>query len=189
VAAGEPDPVAGLPLRLGRAVEIGHIFKLGYKYTESMHARVLDHNGKEAMPIMGCYGIGVERILTAAIELSAAKRGGKNDRGEYSYVLPTSIAPYEVVVTVTKQSDAAMAEAGEKFATELEAAGWDVLLDDRNDSAGVKFKDADLIGVPYRITVGKRLVEGFVEVVDRLAGTTEEVAIADAVGVLKSKRI
>ncbi len=187
VTAGEPDPVSGLPLRLGRAVEIGHIFKLGYKYTESMHARVLDRNGKETMPIMGCYGIGVERILTAAIELSAAKFG-KNDRGEYSYVLPVSIAPYEVVVTVTKQTDAAMAEAGETFAKELEAAGWDVLLDDRNDSAGVKFKDADLIGVPYRITAGKRLAEGFAEVVDRLAGTTEEVAVAEAVNVLKAKR-
>jgi prolyl-tRNA synthetase len=188
VAAGEPDPISGLPLRLGRAVEIGHIFKLGDRYTQSMHARVLDRNGKEVTPIMGCYGIGVERILTAAIELSAAKNG-KNDRGEFTYVLPTSIAPYEVVVTVTKQSDAAMAEAGEKIATELEGLGWDVLLDDRNDSAGVKFKDADLIGVPYRITVGKRLVEGFVEVVDRIAGTTEEVAVADAVSVLKSKRI
>jgi prolyl-tRNA synthetase len=122
------------------------------------------------------------------MELSAARHGGKNDRGEYSCVLPASIAPFEVVVTVTKQSDAALAEAGENIAADLEAAGFDVLLDDRNESAGVKFKDADLIGVPYRITVGKRLTEGFVEVVNRLAGTTEEVAVAEAVNILKSKR-
>ncbi len=187
VTAGEPDPVTGLPLRLGKAVEIGHIFKLGYKYSQSMGSRFLDKNGKEQTPIMGSYGIGVERILTSAIEQSSAKVG-KNDRGEFSYVLPRTIAPYEVVVTVTKQSDAALAEAGEKFAADLEAAGWDVLLDDRNDSAGVKFKDADLIGVPYRVTVGKRLVEGFVEVVDRLKGTTEEVAVAEVVNMLGALR-
>ena len=108
---GEADPVAGLPLRLGKAVEIGHIFKLGYKYSQSMGARVLDKNGKESTPIMGSYGIGIERILTAAMEQSAAKLG-KNDRGEWSYVLPASIAPFEVVVTVTKQTDTALAAAG-----------------------------------------------------------------------------
>lgn len=180
VSAGEPDPVSGQPLRLGKAVEIGHIFKLGYKYSQSMGARVLDRNGKEMTPIMGSYGIGIERILTSAMEQSAAKLG-RNDRGEWSYVLPASIAPYEVVVTVTKQTDAALAEAGERIAGDLEQAGFDVLLDDRDGSAGVKFKDADLIGVPYRITVGKRLAEGFVEVVDRLRGTTEEIAVAEVV--------
>jgi prolyl-tRNA synthetase len=184
---GEADPVAGIALRLGKAVEIGHIFKLGYKYSESMGARVLDKNGKETTPIMGSYGIGIERILTAAIEQSAAKNG-KNDKGEWSYVLPASIAPFEVVVTVTKQTDAALAEAGEKIAAELEAAGFDVLLDDRDGSAGVKFKDADLIGVPYRVTIGKRLAEGFVEVVDRLRGRTEDVAVAEVVTALKSAR-
>ncbi|SDE84553.1 prolyl-tRNA synthetase [Terriglobus roseus] len=184
---GEADPVAGIALRLGKAVEIGHIFKLGYKYSESMGARVLDKNGKETTPIMGSYGIGIERILTAAIEQSAAKNG-KNDKGEWSYVLPASIAPFEVVVTVTKQTDAALAEAGEKIAADLEAAGFDVLLDDRDGSAGVKFKDADLIGVPYRVTIGKRLAEGFVELVDRLQGRTEDVAVADVVTALKATR-
>ncbi len=187
VSSGEPDPVSGRPLRLGKAVEIGHIFKLGYKYSQSMGARVLDRNGKETTPIMGSYGIGIERILTSAMEQSAAKLG-KNDRGEWSYVLPAAIAPYEVVVTVTKQSDTALADAGERIALELEQAGFDVLLDDRDGSAGVKFKDADLIGVPYRVTVGKRLVEGFVEVVDRLQGKTEEVAVAEVGNVLRKLR-
>jgi prolyl-tRNA synthetase len=184
---GEPDPIGGQPLRLGKAVEIGHIFKLGYKYSESMGARVLDRNGKETTPIMGSYGIGIERILTSAIEQSAAK-AGKNDRGEYSYALPAAIAPFEVVVTVTKQSDAVLAEAGEKIATDLDKAGFDVLLDDRDGSAGVKFKDADLIGVPYRVTIGKGLAEGNVELVDRLKGTTVNVAVDDVVNTLVSLR-
>ena len=187
VNAGEPDPISGQPLRLGKAVEIGHIFKLGYKYSQSMGARVLDRNGKETTPIMGSYGIGIERILTAAIEQSAAK-AGKNDRGEWSYVLPTAIAPYEVVVTVTKQTDAALAEAGERIAQELSGAAFDVLLDDRDSSAGVKFKDADLIGVPYRVTVGKRLADGFVELVDRLHGTTQECGVGDVVSAMQSLR-
>jgi prolyl-tRNA synthetase len=184
---GEPDPIGGQPLRLGKAVEIGHIFKLGYKYSQSMGARVLDKNGKEQTPIMGSYGIGIERILTSAIEQSAAKNG-KNDRGEYSYALPSTIAPFEVVVTVTKQSDTTLAEAGERIALDLEKAGFDVLLDDRNDSAGSKFKDADLIGVPYRVTIGKGLAEGNVELVDRLKGTTVNVAVDDVVNTLVSLR-
>lgn len=181
---GEPDPLTNQPLRLGKAVEIGHIFKLGYKYSQSMGARVLDRNGKETTPIMGSYGIGIERILTAAIEQSAAARG-KNDRGEWSYALPASIAPYPVVVTVTKQSDTALAEAGETIAAALQAANIDVLLDDRNDSAGVKFKDADLIGAPYRINVGKKLAEGAVELVDRLRNTLEEVPVNEVVPAFK----
>ena len=188
---GEPDPLTGQPLRLGKAVEIGHIFKLGYKYSQSMGARVLDRNGKETTPIMGSYGIGIERILTAAIEQSAAVRG-LNDRGEWSYALPPSIAPYEVVVTVTKQNDPALAEAGERIAANLEAAGLDVLLDDRDGSAGVKFKDADLIGVPYRVTVGKGIAGGTVELVDRRAnkgqGTTLEIAEASIVAHLRGVR-
>jgi prolyl-tRNA synthetase len=184
---GEPDPVSGQPLRLGKAVEIGHIFKLGYKYSQSMGARVLDRNGKEVTPIMGSYGIGIERILTSAIEQSAAKFG-RNDKGEWSYTLPVAIAPFSVVVTVTKQNDPVMAQAGEDIAAALDSAGWDVLLDDRDGSAGVKFKDADLIGVPYRVTVGKRLADGLVEVVDRLRGTQQELAVADVVNLLAELR-
>jgi prolyl-tRNA synthetase len=168
---GELDPIGGEPLRLGKAVEIGHIFKLGTKYTESMGSRVLDANGKEVTPIMGCYGIGIERILTAAIESSAAKFSGDQ------YALSPTISPYEVVVTITNVREAELLEAGEKIATELEAAGLDVLLDDRDERAGVKFKDAELIGVPFRINIGKKLVDGLVEVVDRLAGTTTDIAL------------
>jgi prolyl-tRNA synthetase len=177
---GEPDPIAGEPLRLGKAVEIGHIFKLGTKYTESMGSRVLNADGKEVTPIMGCYGIGIERILTAAIESSAAKFGGEQ------YALAPSIAPYQVIVTITNVRDEPLLEAGEKIAVELEAAGIDVLLDDRDERAGVKFKDAELIGVPLRINIGKKLTEGQVELVNRLTGTTTDIALADITTHLKS---
>jgi prolyl-tRNA synthetase len=177
---GEPDPIAGEPLRLGKAVEIGHIFKLGTKYTESMGSRVLNADGKEVTPIMGCYGIGIERILTAAIESSAAKFGGEQ------YALSPSIAPYEVIVTITNVREEPLLEAGEKIAAELEATGIDVLLDDRDERAGVKFKDAELIGVPLRINIGKKLSEGQVELVNRLTGTTTDIPLADITTHLKS---
>ena len=166
-------------LQVGKAVEVGHIFKLGYKYTQSMGARVLDPNGKEVMPIMGSYGIGIERILTAAIEQSHDNNG---------FCLPASIAPFTVVVTVTNVSDAALAEAGEKLAAELTSAGLDVLLDDRDERAGVKFKDADLVGIPYRINVGKKASSGLVELVTRSTATSVDVAI-DEVVALVSERI
>ena len=180
VNEGEACPVddcAG-KLVVGKAVEIGHIFKLGYKYSESMGARVLDVNGKEVTPIMGSYGIGIERILTAAIEQSNDKNG---------FWLPASIAPFTVVVTVTNVSDAALAEAGEKLAAELEAAGLDVLLDDRDERAGVKFKDADLVGIPYRINVGKKVAGGFVELVRRSTSTSVDVALQDVVAAVKAR--
>jgi prolyl-tRNA synthetase len=172
---GELDPIGGQPLRLGKAVEIGHIFKLGYRYSESMGARVLDANGKEVMPIMGCYGIGVERILTAAIESSAAKFAAESATEQY--VLPSAIAPYEVIVTITNVREPELLQAGEELAAKLNNAGIDVLLDDRDERAGVKFKDAELIGVPYRINIGKKLADGQVELVDRLTGTTKDLAI------------
>jgi prolyl-tRNA synthetase len=180
---GEPDPIAGEPLRLGKAVEVGHIFKLGYKYTESMGSRVLDANGKEVMPIMGCYGIGIERILTAAIESSAAANKARLHDAELSaastdqYALPPSIAPFEVVITVTNVREPELSAAGERIAAELDRAGVDVLLDDRDERAGVKFKDAELIGVPYRVNVGKKLAEGKVEVVDRLLHNSQDVTL------------
>ena len=174
VSEGEPDPVDGSPLRLGKAVEIGHIFKLGYRYSKSMGATVLNRDGKEVMPIMGSYGIGVERILTAAIETSAAKHGGD------AYVMPATIAPFEVIVTITNVKDATLVEAGERLAKELAQAGVDVLLDDRDERAGVKFKDADLTGIPFRIAVGKKLADGQVEVLNRLNGVTDDVSIEAA---------
>jgi prolyl-tRNA synthetase len=166
-------------LVVGKAVEVGHIFKLGYKYSESMGARVLDVNGKEVTPIMGSYGIGIERILTAAIEQSNDQNG---------FWLPASIAPFTVVVTVTNVSDAALREAGEKLAAELEADGLDVLLDDRDERAGVKFKDADLVGIPYRINVGKKAAGGQVELVTRATASSVDVALNE-VGALVKVRV
>jgi prolyl-tRNA synthetase len=169
-------------LVVGKAVEVGHIFQLGDKYTESMGVRVLDLNGKEVTPIMGCYGIGIERILTAAIEQSNDANG---------FWLPTSIAPFTVVVTVTNVTDDLLRETGEKIAADLESAGFDTLLDDRDERAGVKFKDADLIGIPYRINVGKKAAEGAVELVTRANaslgrdGASQDVAITDLVAKLK----
>ncbi len=173
VLAGEADPIAGEPLRLGKAVEIGHIFKLGYKYSKSMGATVLAQDGKAVTPIMGSYGIGVERILTAAIETSAAKHDGDG------HALPAAIAPFEVIVTITNVNETSLLRAGEKLAAELDKAGFDVLLDDRDERAGVKFKDADLTGVPYRIAVGKKLAEGKVELLDRLLEGTTDVSVED----------
>jgi prolyl-tRNA synthetase len=169
VLEGEACPQCGAPLKVARAVEVGHIFKLGDRYTNKMGARVLDANGKEVTPIMGCYGIGIERILTAAVEQGNDANG---------FWLPPSIAPFDVIVTITNVADAALKSAGEQIASDLEAAGFDVLLDDRDDRAGVKFKDADLIGVPYRVTVGKKVAEGKVELVERSTATARDLPIA-----------
>ncbi|MCU1306145.1 MAG: prolyl-tRNA synthetase [Acidobacteriaceae bacterium] len=166
---GEGCPNCGAPLKVAKAVEIGHIFKLGYKYAESMGARVLDKDGKEVTPIMGCYGIGIERILTSAIEQS-------ND--ENGFALPPSIAPFDVVIVVTNVGDAALMSAAEQIAKELEEAGYDVLLDDRDERPGVKFKDADLVGIPFRINVGKKVSEGKVELVRRSTRESQDANIA-----------
>jgi len=169
VEAGEGCPNCGGPLRIDTAVEIGHIFKLGYKYAESMGARVLDRNGKEITPIMGSYGIGIERILTAAVEQS-------ND--ENGFWLPPQIAPFEIVVTPTNTSDEKLLNTAIEITRRLEAKGFDVLLDDRDERPGVKFKDADLVGIPFRVTVGKKVTEGTVEVVHRSTRQVQDVSIA-----------
>jgi prolyl-tRNA synthetase len=179
VNEGDPCVNCGQPLKIAKAVEVGHIFKLGYKYSKSMGATVLNRDGKETTPIMGSYGIGIERILTAAIEQSAAKFAAQNATD--AYALPPSIAPFQVVVTITNVREAELLEAGEKIASDLSAAGIDVLLDDRDERAGVKFKDAELIGVPFRIAVGKKLVEGKVELLDRLANRTDDIPTGEAV--------
>ena len=178
VNEGENCPKDGCAGKLvvGKAVEIGHIFKLGYKYSEAMGARVLDINGKEVTPIMGSYGIGIERILTAAIEQSNDANG---------FWLPASIAPFAVVVAVTDMRDELLVETGEKLAAALDSAGIDVLLDDRKERAGVKFKDADLVGIPYRINVGKKAADGQVELVTRANAASVDVAIADVLALVK----
>jgi len=172
VTAGEACPNCGKALRIDTAVEIGHIFKLGYRYSESMGARVLDNNGKEVTPIMGSYGIGIERILTAAVEQ------GNDENG---FWLPVAIAPFEVVVAAVNVKDEGVKSAAEDIAQRLETAGFDVILDDRDERPGVKFKDADLVGIPFRITVGKKVTEGTVEVVQRSTLERRDVTITAVV--------
>jgi prolyl-tRNA synthetase len=176
VTAGEGCPNCGNALRIDTAVEIGHIFKLGYRYSEAMGARVLDKNGKEVTPIMGSYGIGIERILTAAVEQ------GNDENG---FWLPPTIAPFEIVVTPVNVKDESVLKAAIDITTRLEAAGFDVILDDRNERPGVKFKDADLVGIPFRITVGNKVTEDTVEVVLRSTREVRDVRIASVVEYFK----
>jgi prolyl-tRNA synthetase len=178
VAAGDPCPNCGTPLELVKAIEIGHIFKLGYKYSESMGLRVLGENGKEITPIMGSYGIGMERILTCAVELYHDKDG---------MALPPTIAPFVVVITPVNYGDALQKEAADLLYAECTRAGLDALLDDRDERPGVKFKDADLIGIPYRITIGKKLSNGKVEFVERRTRSSEEVVRHGALPHLQKK--
>jgi prolyl-tRNA synthetase len=164
---GCPNCESGI-LEVAKSLEVGHIFKLGTKYSESMGAKVLTADGKEVPIIMGCYGIGVERIMAAAIELNHDEDG---------IIWPRAISPFDVVVTVTNMKQDEIREGGELLYKNLQRAGLDVLLDDRDERAGVKFKDADLIGIPYRINVGKKLADGLVELFDRRTKTSEDIAM------------
>ncbi len=170
-AAGDRCVRCGGNLQVHKSIEIGHIFKLGYKYSDSMGLRVLNADGKEVTPIMGSYGIGIERILSAAIELYHDKDG---------MLLPSAIAPFDVVITPANNSDDAQISAARQIYESCLALGLDALLDDRDERPGVKFKDADLIGVPFRVTVGKKLGSGLVELVERKGKTTGDVAVGDA---------
>jgi prolyl-tRNA synthetase len=143
-----------------------------------MGLRVLAADGKEVTPIMGSYGIGIERILTCAIELYHDKDG---------MILPVSIAPFQVVVTPANNSDAAQMEAARSISESCLALGLDALLDDRDERPGVKFKDADLIGIPWRVVVGKKLAAGKVELVERKTRQSVDVLVADAAGAVKGK--
>ncbi len=159
-------------LEVFKGMEIGHIFKLGTKYSESMGATVLNQDGKEVPIVMGSYGIGVERIMAAAVEQRHDADG---------IIWPRELTPFDVIVTITNIKQDDLRETGEKLYNELQHAGLEVLLDDRDERAGVKFKDADLIGVPYRITIGKKAAEGIVELFDRRAKQSEDVKISDVV--------
>ena len=178
VADGDTCASCGARLRVIKTVEVGHIFKLGYKYSESMGLKVLTEDGKEIPVIMGSYGIGVERILSAAVELYHDEDG---------MALPASIAPFEVVITPVNRSNDDQRNAAEQLYAKCKAAGLDALYDDRDERAGVKFKDADLIGIPYRITVGKKLAGGKVEIVERRTRQSEDVALSEAVDYLAEK--
>jgi prolyl-tRNA synthetase len=178
VAVGDACPKCGAALELVKAIEIGHIFKLGYKYSESMGLRVLGENGKEITPIMGSYGIGIERILTCAVELYHDKDG---------MALPATIAPFVVVITPVNYGELLQKEAADLLYAECTRAGIEALLDDRDERPGVKFKDADLIGIPYRITIGKKLSAGKVEFIERRTRSSEEVLLHGAVPHLQKK--
>ncbi|MEA2002148.1 MAG: proline--tRNA ligase, partial [Actinomycetota bacterium] len=172
VEVGEPCVECGEPIEVFRAIEVGHIFKLGTKYSEPLGAFVLDHNGKSQPIYMGSYGIGLERNLAAIVETHSDEKG---------ITWPVTVAPYEVVVTVLKLDEETMS-AAESIYTELLSAGVDVIIDDRKERPGVKFNDAELIGIPYRVTVGPRgLEDGEVEVNERATGETQKVAVAAAV--------
>jgi prolyl-tRNA synthetase len=172
VAAGEACPSCGEPLDVKRVIEVGHIFKLGTKYTEALGVTVLDEHGDERVVVMGSYGIGVGRALASVVEAN---------HDELGIVWPVSVAPFEVVVTVLKTDDPETMAAGERLYGGLQAAGIDVLLDDRPERPGVKFADAELVGIPYRVTVGPRgLADGVAEVQRRRDGTTERVAVDEA---------
>jgi prolyl-tRNA synthetase len=176
VVSGEGCPrCATGQLLVAKAIEVGHIFKLGTKYSESMGARVLNSEGKEVPIIMGSYGIGIGRIMACAVELY-------HDNEGISW--PTAIAPFEVVITPANYADAAQREAADQLYQQLTAAGVDVLLDDREERPGVKFKDADLVGLPFRITIGKKLKDNQVEFFTRRTKSSQDVALENVVSVV-----
>jgi prolyl-tRNA synthetase len=169
VAAGDSCVNCGHGLEIERGIEVGHIFKLGYKYADAMDIRVSGPDGKPAKPIMGCYGIGVERAMATAVEVHHDEKG---------IIWPVAIAPFEVVVVVAQSENAEVAAEGERVYQSLLDAGVEVIVDDRAVRAGVKFSDAELTGIPFRVTVGKRgLASGTAELTDRAAGTTVAVPL------------
>jgi prolyl-tRNA synthetase len=178
VAAGDRCANCGGTLELVKTIEIGHIFKLGYKYSDSMGLRVLKADGSEERVIMGSYGIGIERILSAAVEQGHDKDG---------MILPPAIAPFTVVVTPVNSADSTQMKAARGIYEECLALGLDALLDDRDERPGVKFKDADLVGIPFRVTVGKKLASGKVEIVERKTRQTAEVPVDGAAAAVAAR--
>jgi len=152
-----------------KGIEVGHIFKLGYKYSDAFDLSVLGPDGKPVRPIMGCYGIGVERAMAAVVEVHYDEKG---------IIWPVAVAPFQVVVVIAQQDDPTVAAAGEQVYQALLEAGVEVIVDDRSVRAGVKFSDAELVGIPFRVTVGKRgLASGTVELTDRAAGSTVQIPL------------
>ena len=179
IVSGDLCPRCGRPLRVHIAVELGHIFKLGRRYSETMHATVLDAHGKEVPMVMGSYGIGLERILSAAVE---------QNHDEDGMFLPLAIAPFDVVLTAANMDEAELCAAAERLYEAMQARGISVLYDDRDERPGVKFKDADLIGVPYRVTLGKRKFEqGLAEIFRRSTKDIRDVKLPKVVECLKSE--
>ncbi|MBE9210565.1 proline--tRNA ligase [Nostoc sp. LEGE 06077] len=163
-------------LSSARGIEVGHIFQLGTKYSQALGATYTNEQGEEKPLVMGCYGVGVSRLAQSAVEQSYDKDG---------IIWPVAIAPYHAIVTIPNINDAQQVQVAEKIYTELNQAGIETLLDDRDERAGVKFKDADLIGIPYRIVTGRAIANGKVEVVERATRQSQEIAIDQVVTTLK----
>ncbi|MDR2976638.1 MAG: proline--tRNA ligase [Streptococcaceae bacterium] len=180
VHEGELSPDGRGHLKFARGIEIGHIFKLGTRYSESMGANVLDENGRSVPIIMGCYGIGVSRLLSAVLEQYARITVEMTPRGDYKWAwsinLPKSLAPYDVHLVPVNTKDETTMALTEELRLSLTDRGYEVLVDDRNERAGVKFADSDLIGLPVRVTIGKKAAEGVVEVKIRATGEVIEVS-------------
>ena len=180
---GDPCPVCGAPVKHARGIEVGQVFKLGTKYSAAMNATYKDENQQDQLIVMGCYGIGVTRTLAAIVE---------QHHDEDGIIWPMSVAPYHVIVTLVKPEDEEQAAVAENIYKTLQSAGVEVLLDDRKERPGVKFKDADLLGIPVRITVGKRAPEGIVEYkLRRDAEKSEksvEEAIKDAIAIVNAEK-
>jgi prolyl-tRNA synthetase len=168
VKAADKCANCGKDLEIFRGLEIGHCFKLGTGYAETLNAKVLNAEGQEVPIVMGSYGIGVERLLAAIVESHHDAAGIK---------WPVAVAPYSVLISALSMKDAEVTGAAEKIYSELKAAGIDVLYDDRDERAGVKFNDADLIGIPFRITLGKKVSQGIAEVLDRSTGQSSEIQL------------
>ncbi len=178
VREGDPCPKCGSPLKVRRGLELGHIFLLGTRYSEPMKAYFTDRDGKEKPIVMGCYGIGISRILAALVEQYHDEKGIK---------WPTPVAPFELDIILLNTKDEEMKQVAEKLYLEAEEKGIDVIYDDREESPGFKFADADLVGFPYRIVVGKKVKEGKVEVQSRMTGEKWDVEIDKAIDFVKEK--
>lgn len=180
VVEGDLSPDGKGTIEIKRGIEVGHIFQLGQKYSEAMNAQVLDANGKSQTMSMGCYGIGISRIVAAAIEQN------HDDKG---IIWPDAMAPYQVaIVPLNMHKSEAVAEAAETLYQALTKAGVDVLLDDRNDRPGIKFADMELIGIPHRLVIGDRSLEqGIIEYKHRRAETTEELPVGEAAAMIQLK--
>ena len=172
LAEGDPCPVCGAPVKHARGIEVGQVFKLGTKYSESMGAYYKDENMKDHPIVMGCYGIGVTRTLAAVVE---------QNHDENGIIWPMSVAPYHVIITVMKPDDEIQAKVADEIYNELMKSGAEVILDDRKERPGVKFKDADLLGIPIRITVGRGAADGMVEYKLRRDADKVEISAAESI--------
>lgn len=172
IETGDACPKCGKPIKTAQGIEVGHIFKLGTKYSDALGLKALDENGKMSQVIMGCYGIGVTRCISAAIEQNYDENG---------IIWPAAIAPYQVSVVPVNHKDEAQMKAAEEIYERLLDMGIEAILDDRAERAGVKFKDSDLIGIPVRIVVGKNIGEGLVEYKERAKAEAELKAVDEAI--------